>query len=1544
MSDAENTAMAPTERAAVFPTSFAQQRLWLLHQLDPESPVYNVARALRLVGTLNIKALQAALTEIVRRHATLRTVFPVVEGPPVQSVEAAAPVNLEYFDLSHVEGESREVECIRCLREEARRPFDLQRQWPFRALLLRLSQTEHVLLLNIHHIASDRWSSSILIRELSILYRSFVGERYSRLPELPFQYTDFACWQRQRLQGDVLDRQLSYWRQQLAGVLPQLQLPTDRMRLGCPTFKGATQYFRLSAELTDALRALSHREGATLFMTLLAAFQVLLYRYSRQKDFTVGTMIANRNRVEIEDLIGFFVNTLVLRADLSGRPTFSQLLSRVRESALGAYDHQDLPFERLVEDLQPDRELSHTPLFQVMFGLQNTLSQRLELPGLTVESIRLDLGTAKFDLTLLFVEDKEGLQGTLEYSTDRFEAARMTRMIAHFEVLLKDIVAAPERAIVDLSLLTSAEEYQLLKEWCGSSVQSRADSCVHQLFEKHAELAPTRVAVTCGEESITYGELNARANQLAHYLRAQGVRLESRVGVCTGRSVELVVALLGILKAGGAYVPLDPDYPDERLSFMLADAGVEVLLGSQQYQEKLARLARQARIPSGLRLVWLDSEWGVTAQWSCENLTQTVTPEQLAYVIYTSGSTGKPKGALVTHQNVVRLFLATDAWFRFNERDVWTLFHSYAFDFSVWELWGALIYGGRLVVVPYLISRSPKAFYELLVRDQITVLNQTPSAFRQLIEAEGANGGNNLAVRYVILGGEALDMQSLRPWYDRHEDRQPQLVNMYGITETTVHVTYRPLSKKDLDSGSVIGVPIPDLQVYILDERMRPLPIGVPGEMFVGGAGLARGYLNRPELTAERFVPHPFSDEPGARLYKTGDLARFLPGRDIEYLGRIDEQVKIRGFRIELGEIESVLCQHPTVREAVVIAREEVPGDQRLVAYLIADGQASSNVAELRRFLQEELPDYMIPADFIWLEALPLSPSGKLDRRALPTPDRLRPEMEPALEAPQTEIEKVLASIWIQLLGIDRLGIHDNFFELGGHSLLATRVMARVQAQLGIELPLRVMFDSPTVAEFAAAVEGALKQRDEGKDQHETERASDGSSEDIFVFPASFAQQRLWLLERLEPNSDVYNIPAVFRLRGKLVVHALERCLKEIVRRHESLRTTFTSRDGQPFQVVHAASAPWFALLDFSEFPQNQREAEAVCRVTEEVRRPFDLCQGPLLRALLCRLTDQDHMLLLTMHHIISDGWSMRVIEQEMAALYASFAAGEPSPLEELPLQYADFAVWQRDWLNGEVLEKEIDYWRNQLEGVPPLITWPTCRPRSEVQSFRGITRAVTVSLEVTQALKFFSLREGVTLFMTLLAAFQILLYGHTNQADVVVGSPIANRNRPEIEGLIGFFVNTLVLRTRLSSALTFRELLALVREVCLGAYAHQDLPFDVLVARLNPQRAVSSTPLFQVMFSLQNASSSELALTGLEVTRMSLDRGVSKFDLSLGLSENPDGLSGSLSCARDLFDVAQAESLASQYQKLLESIVANPDEHLAGLLGVAAAPGFSQP
>jgi acyl carrier protein len=552
--------------------------------------------------------------------------------------------------------------------------------------------------------------------------------------------------------------------------------------------------------------------------------------------------------------------------------------------------------------------------------------------------------------------------------------------------------------------------------------------------------------------------------------------------------------------------------------------------------------------------------------------------------------------------------------------------------------------------------------------------------------------------------------------------------------------------------------------------------------------------------------------------------------------------------------------------------------------------------------------------------------------------------MEPALEAPQTEIEKVLASIWIHLLGIDRLGIHDNFFELGGHSLLATRVMARVQAQLGIELPLRVMFDSPTVAELAAAVEGALKQRDEGKDQPETERASDGSSEDIFVFPASFAQQRLWLLERLEPNSDVYNIPAVFRLRGKLVVHALERCLKEIVRRHESLRTTFTSRDGQPFQVVHAASAPWFALLDFSEFPQNQREAEAVCRVTEEVRRPFDLCQGPLLRALLCRLTDQDHMLLLTMHHIISDGWSMRVIEQEMGALYASFAAGEPSPLEELPLQYADFAVWQRDWLKGEVLEKEIDYWRNQLEGVPPPITWPTCRPRLEVQSFRGITRAVTVSLEVTQALKFFSLREGVTLFMTLLAAFQILLYGHTNQADVVVGSPIANRNRPEIEGLVGFFVNTLVLRTRLSSALTFRELLALVREVCLGAYAHQDLPFDVLVARLNPQRAVSSTPLFQVMFSLQNASSSALALTGLEVTRMSLDRGGSKFDLSLGLSENPDGLSGSLSCARDLFDVGQAESLASQYQKLLESIVANPDEHLAGLLGVAATAGFSQP
>jgi amino acid adenylation domain-containing protein len=929
-----------------------------------------------------------------------------------------------------------------------------------------LGEAEHVLLFTTHHIICDGWSRGVLIRELAALYEAFSSGKPSPLPELPIQYVDFAVWQRQWLQGEVLEAQLTYWKQQLAGSPPVLELPTDRPRPSVQTFQGATQSLMLPKDLSEALKDLSQQEDATLFMTLLAAFKTLLYRYTGQEDILVGTPIANRNRSEIERLIGFFVNTLVMRTDLGETPSFRELLSRVRKVALEAYARQDLPFEYLVDELQLERDLSHAPLFQVMFVFGNTPMSALELPGLTMSLLETDSGTAKFDLTLSMRETEQGLIGDLEYNTDLFDKSTITRMLTHFQTLLEGVVANPDQHLAKLPLLTEAERQQLLVEWNKTQANYPSEVCLHQLFEAQVERTPDAIAVVFEDKQLTYRELNARANQLAHYLRKLGVKPEVLVGICVERSLEMVVGLLGILKAGGAYVPLDPAYPQERLAFILQDAQVSVLLTQQQ----LVKVLQEHQI----RLVCLDADWESVTRESGENPVRDSKADNLAYAIYTSGSTGQPKGVLINHANVIRLFRATQSWFHFNEQDVWTLFHSCAFDFSVWEFWGALLYGGQLVVVPYWISRSPEAFYDLLCAQQVSVLNQTPSAFRQLIWAEeSVEATKDLSLRLVIFGGEALEIQSLKPWFERHGDQYPQLVNMYGITETTVHVTYRRLTIADLEvaSGSIIGRPIPDLQVYVLDRHQQPVPIGVPGEMYVGGAGLARVYHNQPELTAEKFIANTYSNKSNALLYRSGDLARYLPNGELEYLGRIDHQVKIRGFRIELGEIEAVLAQHPTVREVVIVAREDMPSEKRLVAYAVCNRQSSEDRQEsspspneLRRFLKEKLPDYMLPSAFVMLDALPLSPNGKVNRQTLPPPEGVRPELEAAYVMPQTELEQTIATVWQEILDLEKVGIHDNFFELGGHSLLAIKVNNRLREILKTDLSILEMFKYPTIS------------------------------------------------------------------------------------------------------------------------------------------------------------------------------------------------------------------------------------------------------------------------------------------------------------------------------------------------------------------------------------------------------------------------------------------------------------------------------------------------
>ena len=1381
----------------------------------------------------------------------------------------------------------------------------------------------------MHHIVSDGWSMGVLVREVTQLYAAYLKGEESPLEELSIQYADFAVWQREWMSGEVLERELDYWRRQLADAPPVLELPTDRPRPAVQSFEGSRHSFVLPAELSEQLRRLSREEGVTLFMTLLAGFQSLLARYSRQSDIVVGSPIAGRNRAETEALIGFFVNTLALRTDLSGDPSFRQVLARVREVCLGAYAHQEIPFERLVEELAPERSLSHTPLFQVMFAMQNAASSEAEMGGLRLSLIEEEELPAKFDLMLDMQELGLGIKATFVYIPELFDAATVERMAASLLLMLDGICADPAEAVSALPLMSEGERQHLLGLWDDSRAAYQPDLCLHELFEAQARLRPDATAITTEQGGLSYGEMNRRANQLAHYLRALGVGAESLVGLMIERTGEMAVSVLGVLKAGGAYLPLDAQHPRERLSLMLDDARPAVVLTQQHLVEKLNICAA--------RVVPVDGDWRTFAGSPEENPDVLTTPDNLAYVIYTSGSTGRPKGVQITHANVARLMLGTQAWFDFGPQDVWTLFHSYAFDFSVWELWGALAYGGRLVVVPYLVSRSPEAFYELLVAEKVTVLNQTPSAFRQLIRAEEARGGaDGLSLRVVIFGGEALEVSTLKPWFARHGDERPQLVNMYGITETTVHVTYRRLLGGDAHAavGSVIGVPIGDLTAYVLDDKLQPVPPGVAGELYVGGAGLSRGYLNRPDLTAERFIPHPFSTKPGARLYRTGDVVRYATGDEIGYMGRSDEQVKVRGFRIELGEIESVLAQHASVQEAVVILSEDETGDKRLIAYFVpasGDGEGTAPTDnDLRPYLKERMPEYMVPAAFLQLERMPLTGNGKLDRRALPAPSR--GNLGVAFVASRTPVEEMLINLWREMLGLEEVGAHDSFFDLGGHSLLATQLVSRVRETFGVELALLQLFEQPTVAELARHVEARLR----------AGSGSDASAPPVGpqsregALPLSFAQQRLWLADQLESGDYSYNVPVALRLSGNLDVPALARSLSELVRRHESLRTTFAEADGQPVQLIHPPAPLALEVQDLTGLDAAEREAEARRLATEEAQQPFDLSTGPLLRARLLRLAEHEHVLLFTMHHIVSDGWSIGVLVREVTQLYEAFLKGEESPLEELSIQYADFAVWQREWMSGEVLERELDYWRRQLAGAPPVLELPTDRPRPAVQNFRGASKSFVLGGDLNKALTRLSQSEGATRFMVLLGAFKALLHYYGKREEIVVGINVANRNRRETEALIGFFVNTLVLRTDLGDNPSFRELVRRVREVALGAYAHQDLPFEKLAGALQSGRDAGLSPLFRVKVEYDELTGM-IELPELRITPLEVGSEIIRSDLRLRLAEGADELLGSLVYDRDLFDASTGSRMVEHYEMLLRRVAAEPETTLSELMQILA-------
>jgi amino acid adenylation domain-containing protein/non-ribosomal peptide synthase protein (TIGR01720 family) len=1525
------------ENESFFRLSSAQHRLWFFEQLQPDTALYNLAAAIRIEGALDRAALQRSLQAIVERHETLRTAFVNMIGQPLQRILAEASLALPVHDLRRLPPSEQAAEVQRRAEQEARRPFDLSVAPLLRTTLLQLADDAHVLLLTMHHIISDGWSMGLFVRDLTALYSDEVGGADGArlaLPELPIQYADYAEWQLEQLAlagpDNELAQRLDYWRTQLAGAPPVLELPTDHPRPATPSYRGAQYPIALPAALSKTLQQLSQREGVTLYMTLLAAFQTLLARYTGQDDIVVGSPIANRTQGETEDLIGMFVNTLALRSDLGGDPSFRELLQQVRATALAAYARQDVPFELLVQTLQLDRDLNHAPLVQVLFVLQNTPMPPLALAGLKVELEPIDTGTAKFDLTLNLTEQDDGLVGWFEYDTDLFTPATIARMAAHFENLLSGIAADPDQRIQDLELLTAAERRQLLVDWNQTATAYSLDQPLHALIEAQAARTPDAVALRYQDASLSYAALDARANQLAHYLRALGVGPETRVGICMERSLDLVVALLGVLKAGGAYVPLDPAYPADRLQFMLEDSRVAVLLSQAYLEDALPPL------DPTLPVVRLDRDWPAIDGAPATAPQVALDPEHPAYMIYTSGSTGRPKGAINRHRAIVNRLLWMQQQYQLDASDRVLQKTPMSFDVSVWEFFWPLMTGATLVLARPGGHQDPAYLVELIQQRQITTLHFVPSMLQAFVDARDVSGCTS--IRRVICSGEALPYDLQQRCFARLA--AAELHNLYGPTEAAVDVTYWACQRDSARRSVPIGRPIANTQVYVLDAAMQPTPIGVAGELYLGGVQLARGYHQRPALTAATFIPDPFSADAGARLYKTGDLVRWLADGVIEYLGRIDHQVKLRGFRIELGEIESALNQHPDVRDSVVLLRE-MRGDKQLVAYVVGEqrtenreqGTSEQGRTEatdhrsltsdhLRAFLAQRLPGYMIPAAFVTLDALPLTPNGKLDRRALPAPEQTRSTLSGAYVAPRNEIERQLAAIWRDVLGVEQIGVDDPFFALGGHSLLATQVVSRVRDMLGVELPLRTLFEAPTIAGMAARIEQTAT---------DGPRGAPVAALPSDALPLSFAQRRLWLLRQLDPDNVAYTIATAVRLRGALDQDALASALNTIIERHAALRTTFREWNGQPYQVIAPELRIDPPLRDLREFPAAQRELLAQRELQQAAHEPFDLERGPLVRAQLLRLDDQHYLLGLLLDHSVSDGWSLGVLVQELAALYKAGMTGAAAALPAPTMQYADYAAWQRDWAASGALTAQLDYWKRQLAGAT-VLELPADRPRPAAKSWRGAMQQLSLPRALVDELAALSRREDATLYMTLLAGLQALLYRYTGQQDIVVGSPIANRLRPEFEDLIGCFINTLALRANVSGDLSFRALLDQVREITLQAYDHQSAPFEQVVEALQLERDLSRPPLVQVMFALQNMPIPALRLPGLTLEPVEIDTGAAQLDLTLNLIEAPEGLRGWITYNTDLFDAATITRFVGHLRALLASAVADPDQRIQDL------------
>ena len=1674
-----------------FPVSFAQQRLWFMDQLQPDSAVYHLPAAFRVTGRLDVAVLEQSFNTIIQRHEILRTRIVVVDEQPVQEIADVQPLSLtveEIQESTRWESQQHQNQALQAvIRSEASRPFDLAEGPLLRVCVFHLKsgqedRTEHLLICTLHHIIADYWSMRVLVQELGRAYGAIASTQTPHFPDLPIQYADYAVWQRQWLQGDHCKRQLAYWQQQLHQPPLSLQLPTDFPRPSVQNFNGAVLSFSLPNALSHKLNDLSRSQGTTLFMTLLMGFKILLYRYSGQTDILVGSTVANRNRPELANLIGLLVNNLVFRSDVSGNPTVRSLLAQIRDTTLDAYTNQDLPFEYLVEVLQPERHLHQNPLFQVMFVLHNTPeTAELKLPDLTLSYIPLDTQTTRFDLSLDMVETTEGLLGNLEYNTELFKPTTIQRMVGHFQTLLEAITTDLDQPITHLPLLTPAEQEQLLTWGTGHGVSPAGETTrytapaashdtkkqtdepqrVHEWVEYWAGQTPNAPAVSFGDRTTTYKELDQQVNQLAHHLLSLDVQPGKLVGVCVERlpkawqrqSPHMLIALLAIHKAGATYVPIDPTYPPERIQYVLDDAGIKILISDSSNFQSLG--IQSSDIQEFRHIdIYADSDVIHSYPTVPPQLPNSPTPQlpnsltplppntsapskiqnpesKIAYTIYTSGSTGHPKGVQILHSALSNLLQSMAEAPGFDANDKLLAVTTFSFDIAALELFLPLVCGGQVVIASQDDVRDGDRLISLLNHHDITVMQATPATWRLLL-ASGWQGKANLR---MLCGGEALDA----PLAAQLLSKGRSLWNLYGPTETTIWSLCHQVTPADVEGKATvpIGRAIANTELHVLDPYLQPVPVGIPGELYIGGTGVAAGYLNRPELTRDRFMPKPNRSQSSIQipddsqtpqkepwdlstnaltLYKTGDSVRYRDDGILEYLGRLDFQVKLRGFRIELGEIEAALSRHPRIQQAVVVLREQ-DSDPTLVAYLVPtlDGGETLGVVghgnvglpsstqptgrtlkstELRAFLKQSLPAYMVPSVFVPMNTLPLTPNGKVDRQSLPAPSaEADPQQEQDYVAPTTDTEIELARIWADVLERDAIGIRDNFFELGGHSLLAARAIARIRQAFSIDIPLQTVFTSPTIAGLAREVEVYCQQgarlTDTPTERPQPYRPDIHPISREGNLPLSFAQQRQWVLCQLEPDNPFYNIPVGLRISGELAIERLRQSVVTLLHHHEGLRTTVETLDGQPKVSIMAVPESYeFPVIDLTKYSEIEKEERVKAIAQQDAQTPFTLDHGPLFRLSLLRLASTQHIALLTLHHLIADAWSIGIIVQDIAQFYATshdndddiqnpkskivqlastVSSAEPrhsassqsrraytevqNPKSKIQnpksLQYLDYAAWQRTWLQGDVLDKQLAYWRSHLHNAPPLLELPTDYPRPAIQTWNGDYHSVHLPKALSQAVRRWSQQQGVTVFMTLLAVFKLLLQCYGDSDDIVVGTPVANRHHAEVERVVGCFANTLALRTDLSGHPSFAELVERVKHTTLNGYDHQDLPFEQIVDALQPERSLSHSPLFQVMFLLQNAPTGSLEIDGLSWQVLERDSGTAKFDLTLSVTEvaeestteqDEDGPQSSIGLVarweynQDLFTANTIQRIAVHWQMLLERAIAHPTQPITTL------------